>query len=112
MAELDPSELATVLDAAQRYLDGADWDAAYNLLSPLSEAGTVTGEQLGQLNFQLGDACTGLGSLDAAIGYYENALPHQSGITSTKARSSVCPMCGTCRRRCSTTRRGRTRGTR
>ena len=32
MAELDPAELATVLDAAERYLSNADWDGAYNLL--------------------------------------------------------------------------------
>jgi tetratricopeptide (TPR) repeat protein len=89
MADLDPAELATVLDAAQRYLDSADWDAAYNLLFPLSEAGTVTGNELGRLNFQLGEACTGLGSLDAAIGYYENALPNQSGMDADMTQDRI-----------------------
>ena len=89
MAELDPAELATVLDAAQRYLDGADWDAAYNLLFPLSEANTVTGSDLGQLNFALGEACLGLGSLDAAIGYYEAALANQSGMAAETTRARI-----------------------
>ncbi len=89
MAVLDPAELATVLDAAQRYLDGADWDAAYNLLYPLAEAGTVTGNDLGQLNFELGEACTGLGSLDAAIGYYENALANQDGMAAETTQARI-----------------------
>ena len=31
MAELDPAELATVLDAADRYLESFDWNGAYDL---------------------------------------------------------------------------------
>lgn len=89
MADLDPAELATVLDAAQRYLDSADWDSAYNLLFPLSEAATVTGDELGRLNFELGEACAGLGSLDAAIGYYENALPNQSGMAAETTQARI-----------------------
>jgi tetratricopeptide (TPR) repeat protein len=89
MAELDPAELATVLDAAQRYLDSADWNGAYNLLYPLFEANTVRANDLGQLNFGLGEACVGLGSLDAAIGYYETALDHQSGMAAETTQSRI-----------------------
>jgi tetratricopeptide (TPR) repeat protein len=78
MAELDPAELATVLDAAERLLDHADWDGAYNLLHPVSEANAATGADLGRLNYMLGEACMGLGSLDAAMMYYQAALANQT----------------------------------
>ena len=62
MAELDPAELATVLDSAERYLSDEDWDGAYNLLHPVSEANATTGADLGRVNFYLGEACMGLNS--------------------------------------------------
>jgi tetratricopeptide (TPR) repeat protein len=81
MAELDPADLATVLDAAERYLDSADWDGAYNLLHPISDGNVVTeSADIARLNFSLGEACMGLGSNDAAMMYYQVALSHQTGM--------------------------------
>ena len=92
MAELDPAELATVLDAAERYLSDSDWDGAYNLLYPVSEANAATGADLGRLNFDLGEACIGLDSFDAAWRYYQAALGLQSGRPpSAPARGSRAP---------------------
>ena len=79
MAELDPAELATVLDSADRYLSDGDWNAAYNLLQPVAEGNAATGAELGRVHFMLGEACVGLNSLDAAMMYYEAALQNQSG---------------------------------
>jgi tetratricopeptide (TPR) repeat protein len=74
MAELDPAELASVLDSAQRLLSNYDHDAAYQLLAPVAEANAATGADLAKVNMYLGDACVGLGSPDAAMQYYEAGL--------------------------------------
>ena len=91
MAELDPAELATVLDAADRLLSDSDWDGAYALLHPVLEANAATGADLGRLNFYLGEACMGLNSFDAAWEYYQAALELQSGadadVTSVRLAS-------------------------
>jgi tetratricopeptide (TPR) repeat protein len=79
MAELDPAELATVLDSADRYLSNHDWQAAHDLLHPLLAANVATGTDLGRLNFALGEACMGLQSFDAAWEHYQVALGLQTG---------------------------------
>ncbi len=91
MAELDPAELATVLESAERYLSDTDWEGAYNLLYPVAEANAATGADLGRVNFYLGEACMGLNSYDAALTYYQAALGNQSGneadVTQSRIRS-------------------------
>jgi tetratricopeptide (TPR) repeat protein len=89
MAELDPAELATVLDAANRLLSDADWDGAYNLLYPLSEANAAAGSDLGRLDFYLGEACLGLHAYDAAMTYYRSALAIQSGDAAAVTRGRI-----------------------
>jgi tetratricopeptide (TPR) repeat protein len=79
MAELDAAELTTVLEAARRYLGDYDYDGAYALLHPVSESGGASGADLGRVYAALGDACVGLGSLDAAMSYFEGALPLATG---------------------------------
>lgn len=79
MAELDADELATVLDTARRYLADYDYDSAYRVLHPVSEGEAASGADLGRVHTALGDACVGLGSLDAAMWYYESAVPLASG---------------------------------
>ena len=74
MAELDPAELASVLDAAERLLSNYDHQGAYQLLAPVAEADAAAGADLARVNRYLGDACMGLGSLDAAMQYYEAGL--------------------------------------
>ena len=78
MAELDPAELATVLSSAERLLSNYDHDGAYQLLAPVAEANAATGTDLAKVNMYLGDACMGLGSLDAAMQYYEAGLTDAS----------------------------------
>ena len=92
MAELDPAELATVLDSAERYLSDSDWDGAYNLLYPVSEANAATGADLGRLNFDLGEACMGLNSFDAAWGYYQLALGVQSGEAAERTGARIAAL--------------------
>lgn len=89
MAELDPAELATVLDAADRYLSDADWNAAYNLLQPIDEGNAASGADLGRLHFLLGEACRGLDSLDAALTYYQAALANQSADDAAYTRERI-----------------------
>lgn len=89
MAELDPAELATVLDAADLYLGNADWNSAYSLLQPLSDASAVTGADLGRLDFMLGEACAGLGAFDAAMMHYEAALAHQTADDAALTRGRI-----------------------
>lgn len=89
MAELDPAELATVLDSADRYLSDGDWNAAYNLLQPVAEGNVATGAELGRVNFMLGEACVGLDARDAAMQYFEAALEHQSGDDASATRSRI-----------------------
>jgi len=89
MAELDPAELATVLDSADRYLTDFDFNAAYNLLQPIAEGGAAAGADLGRVNFLLGEACVGLGARDAAMMYYEAALQHQSADDASLTRSRI-----------------------
>jgi tetratricopeptide (TPR) repeat protein len=79
MAELDPAELETILSSADDLLSNYDYDGAYNLLHPVSEANAASGVGLGRLNFSLGEACMGLGSYDAAMMYYQAALANQTG---------------------------------
>jgi tetratricopeptide (TPR) repeat protein len=79
MAELDPAELASVLDAADALLSNDDWDGVFNLLQPVLEANAATGADLGRLNFYLGEAAMGLNSFDAAWHYYQAALGLQTG---------------------------------
>ncbi|HEX6658250.1 MAG TPA: hypothetical protein VF065_09225, partial [Ilumatobacter sp.] len=74
MAELDPAELASVLDSARQLLSNYDYDGAYQLLAPVAQANAATGADLARVNRYLGDACMGLGSLDAAMQYYEAGL--------------------------------------
>ena len=89
MAELDPAELATVLDSADRYLSDYDYQSAYALLQPLSDANAVSGTDLGRLNFMLGEACVGLEARDAAMQYFEAALEHQSADGASLTRSRM-----------------------
>jgi tetratricopeptide (TPR) repeat protein len=79
MAELDAAELESVLDAAQRYLYDYDYDNAYAMLHPVAEQPAASGEGLGKVYSMLGDACIGLGSLDASMYYFEAALPLLGG---------------------------------
>ena len=89
MAELDPAELATVLDSALRLLDSFDHDGAYQLLAPVAEANAATGADLAKVNMYLGDACVGLGSLDAAMQYYEAGLTGASADDADYIRRRV-----------------------
>jgi tetratricopeptide (TPR) repeat protein len=89
MAELDPAELATVLDAALSLLGNSDNDGAYQLLAPLAEANAATGADLAKVNMYLGDACMGLGSLDAAMQYYEAGLTGASSEDAEHIRSRI-----------------------
>jgi tetratricopeptide (TPR) repeat protein len=79
MAELDAAELETVLATARRYLYDYDYDNAYALMHPVAEEPAASGEGLGHVYSVLGDACLGLGSLDASMYYFEAALPLLAG---------------------------------
>ena len=89
MAELDPAELASVLDSAQRLLSNYDHDGAYQLLAPVADANAATGADLAKVNMYLGDACMGLGSLDAAMQYYEAGLTDASADDADYSRRRI-----------------------
>ena len=79
MAELDPAELASVLDSAQQLLSNYDYDGAYQLLL-VAQANAATA-LFREVNMHLGDACMGLGSLDVATVL-------RSGLTRRKAEDA------------------------
>jgi tetratricopeptide (TPR) repeat protein len=89
MAELDPAELASVLDSAQQLLSNYDYDGAYQLLAPVAQANAATGADLARVNRYLGDACMGLGSLDAAMQYYEAGLTGASAEDAEHIRGRI-----------------------
>ena len=92
MAELDPAELASVLDAADALLSNHDWDGVYNLLQPVLEANAATGADLGRLNFYLGEAAMGLNAFDAAWHYYQATLGLQIGEAADLTRVRIASL--------------------
>lgn len=83
------ADVATVLEAGERYLSVNDYQAAYDLLAPLHEGEQVEGDELGRTSYLLGEACLGLDGLDAAMYYYEEAVQNATGDEQQKAQARI-----------------------
>jgi Tetratricopeptide repeat len=91
MAEPDisTSDASTVIQAAETHNEHLDYQAAYDLLFPLLNGNELHGAQQGRAALALGDACWGLGSNDAALSYYEEAVQHATGDHRARAQHRV-----------------------
>jgi tetratricopeptide (TPR) repeat protein len=89
MSTLEAAQITSILEAAERLRDNGDHQALYDLLEPVSDGVTITGGELGEVYYFLGESCLGLYSLDAALHYYELALPLATGSAPEFIRARI-----------------------
>ena len=86
---MDAQEARQIMDSARDALAVSDYRGAYDLAFPLHQSGFLTGTDQGEAAYLVGEACYGLGSMDAAKYYLEEAAGSASSATQQQARTRL-----------------------
>jgi len=89
MSDLTIDDAEQVISGGKTHLAVQDYQRAYDDLFPLHEANFLPSDRQGDLAAMLGDACWGLGSLDVAVHYFEQAVADASSDWREHAQNQI-----------------------